>query len=142
MKAKIGKCCITILLLLLIISGMKTYNFIFPKAKSMELPVLEKISSIEIKKGAISTEHRDKEIINTIINGFFKAKPTRNLTIHDTPSLKEYYAITFISEGDDRVYTSFIYNEDAKWYIEQPYYGVYEIKEELFDFIVTSYQKN
>ena len=118
---------LAILLLVLAIGAIKVYNDIFPMAKAIQLPDIEKISSIEISNGNTVIEYTDNRTIKTIMECFLDAKATRNLSVNDAPSVKEYYIVNIITKDGNRGYTSFIYLEDLKWYIEQPYWGVYEM---------------
>ena len=62
-----------------------------------------------------------------IIEQLSKAKETRLLTVHDRPTVRDYYTVDIITKDNDMTYTSFIYQENSKWYLEQPYTGIYEI---------------
>lgn len=117
-----------------IISALILYINIFPLAKPIELPMVKEVNSVEIKKENTVVKYIDDKEILEILKIFSNAKPTRIITAHERPMVKEYYIVIFdISE--DRLYTSFVYNQNEKWYIEQPYVGVYEIKKGLLDFL-------
>ncbi|AKL96979.1 hypothetical protein CACET_c35480 [Clostridium aceticum] len=118
----------------MIISALILYINFFPLAKPIELPIVNEIYAVEIKKEHIMEKYIDDKEILEILNCFSNAKPTRIITTHERPIISEYYTINFYSK-EDRLYTSFVYNENSKWYIEQPYYGVYEIRKGLLDFL-------
>ena len=122
---------LAILLLVLAIGAIKVYNDIFPMAKAIQLPDIEKISSIEISNGNTFIEYTDNRTIKTIMECFLDAKATRNLSVNDAPSVKEYYIVNIITEDGNRGYNSFIYLENLKWCIEQPYWGVYEMGKDM-----------
>ena len=117
-----------------IISAVILYINIFPLAKPMELPMVNEIYAVEIEKDNTVVRYIDGKEIIEILNFFSNAKPTRIITAHERPMVREYYIVNF-DISKDRIYTSFIYNEDSKWYIEQPYVGVYEIRKGLLDFL-------
>jgi hypothetical protein len=117
----------------LFLAGIRFYDFILPKALPIELPAIDKISMIQISKNNIKYEYTDRESIQKIIDVFLNAKRTRRLTVKDESVKNGYYTAKFISVDDKR--DSYIYREGLKWYIEQPYHGVYEIKEEKLAFI-------
>lgn len=118
----------------MIISALILYINIFPLAKPIELPIANEVYGVEIKKENIMESYTDDVEILDILNCFSNAKPTRMITTNERPIVSEYYTVNFYSRKD-RLYTLFIYNENSKWYIEQPYYGVYEIKKGLLDFL-------
>lgn len=130
----IGSVCI--LLFLVCIYGLKIYNDFFPMAEPIYLPNNGEIIAIEITKDTFHKKYTNPEIINTIIEQLSKARETRILTVHDLPPVMEYYTVDIITEDTSKVYTSFIYQENSKWYIEQPYRGVYEITEDIFTLLI------
>ncbi|WDV48140.1 DUF5301 domain-containing protein [Clostridiaceae bacterium M8S5] len=126
---------IVVLVLVIAIGAIKLYNDFFPKAESIQFPDIEKITVIEISKNDLHIKYTDNETIKVIAECFLNAKATRILSVHDVPTVKEYYIVNFIEEDSSRIYTSFIYQENSKWYIEQPYWGVYEIDKDILSFI-------
>lgn len=117
-----------------VISAVILYINIFPLAEPIELPMSNEVYAIEMEKGNAMVKYIDDKEILEILNLFSNTKPTRIMTAHDRPMVREYYTINF-DTNEDRIYTSFVYNENAKWYIEQPYVGVYELKKGFLDFI-------
>lgn len=126
---------IVVLSLVVAIGAIKIYNEIFPMAESIQFPNIEEISEIEISKNDLDIKYTDKEAIKTIAECFINAKATRILSINDAPSAKEYYIVNIIAEDNNRIYKSFIYQENSKWYIEQPYWGVYEMDKYILPFL-------
>jgi hypothetical protein len=126
---------IVVLSLVVVIGTLKAYDYFLPMAKPIEFPNLEKISVIEISKNHLDIKYTDKETIKKIAECLLNAKATRILTVNDYPSAKEYYVVNIIGEDSDRLYRMFIYKENSKWYIEQPYWGVYAVKKNKLFFI-------
>lgn len=126
---------IVVLFLVVAIGSIKVYNDFFPMAESIQFPNIEEISQIEISKNDLNLKYNDKETIKAIAKCFMNARATRILSVNDTPPVKEYYTVNIISEDNSRVYTSFIYRENSKWYIEQPYWGVYEMDKDILPFL-------
>lgn len=97
--------------------------------------VFEKIFSIEISKGDLVISYADNKTIKIITECFINASATRILSVNDAPTVKEYYNVNVITEDGSRSFNSFIYQENSKWYIEQPYWGVYEIGKDIPSFL-------
>lgn len=114
-------------MLLVVIGGIKIYNDFFPMAEPVNFPSNDEIIAIDIKKDTINLKYTDPEILKMIIEQLSKAKETRLLTVHDRPTVRDYYTVDIITKDNDMTYTSFIYQENSKWYLEQPYTGIYEI---------------
>lgn len=133
MKKVIFIISISIVAAILIGAGI-LYNDLFPLAHPIELPLAPEISSIEIKKGNGISIYSEKEEISKILTYFSSARRTRELVIHDEPVLVDYYTVRFLG-SEESEYTSFIYHKNSKWYIEQPYYGIYKTEEEIAQFL-------
>lgn len=125
LKWIISSICIS--MLLVVIGGIKIYNDFFPMAEPVNFPSNDEIIAIDIKKDTINLKYTDPEILKMIIEQLSKAKETRLLTVHDRPTVRDYYTVDIITKDNDMTYTSFIYQENSKWYLEQPYIGIYEI---------------
>jgi hypothetical protein len=97
------------------------------KANPIELPLTENISSIEIPGGIKDTIITDKEIIASFIKKVLEAMPTSKQSVQDVPTVSEYTRVDFVSAKNFS--SIFIYQENSKWYIEQPYRGIYETDE-------------
>lgn len=114
-------------MLLVVIGGIKIYNDFFPMAEPVNFPSNDEIIAIDIKKDTVNIKYTGPEILKMIIEQLSKAKETRLLTVHDRPTVRDYYTVDIITKDNDMTYTSFIYQENSKWYLEQPYTGIYEI---------------
>jgi|LSQX01.3.fsa_nt_gb hypothetical protein len=126
---------IVVLSFVIAIGSIIAYNHVFPKAESIQFPNIEKISTIEISKNSLDIKYTDNETIVTIASFFKNAKPTRKVSVNESPYVKEYYIVNIITEDSSRFYSSYIYQENSKWYIEQPYWGIYEIDVDIISFI-------
>lgn len=121
-------------ILVVIIGALILYMNTFPLARPIELPEVNEVHTVEITEEISTKKYTDHKEILEILNCFLNAKPTRIMSVNETPNVRKLYTVNFFSK-EDRLYTSYIYNKNSKWYIEQPYYGVYEIKENLLDFL-------
>lgn len=97
------------------------------KANPIELPPTDNISSIEIAGGLKDTIITDKEKITSFIQKVVEATLTSKQSLQDVPTVSEYTRVDFVSDGN--ISSIFIYQENSKWYIEQPYHGIYETDE-------------
>jgi hypothetical protein len=97
------------------------------KAKPIELPITDNISSIEIAGGLKDTIITDKKMIASYIEKVAEAIPTSKQSVQDVPTVSEYTRVDFVSEKN--ISSIFIYKENSNWYIEQPYHGIYKTDE-------------
>lgn len=104
----------------------KTYN--------LDILNLNEISSVTIDTlsefGKVK-EITDKETIETVYN-VFNDKTTQIESVNDNPINPEIlFSVTFKNDNGDYK-LAYIYKKDNKYYIEQPYNGIYETSLDSF----------
>mgnify|MGYP003023121500 FL=1 len=95
------------------------------------LPQTDDITSIDITVGENTANHTDKTWISGIIADISSAEPTNRESVQDIPQTESYIKIDFQSEIGTN--TLFAYEDSGKYYIEQPYVGIYEIDSQLYE---------
>ena len=101
------------------------------KAAPITLPQADEIASIDITVGESTISHSDKTWISEIIADISSSEPTRKKSVQDFPQAESYIKIDFRFETGTS--TVFAYEDNGKYYIEQPYQGIYEIDSRLFE---------
>lgn len=101
------------------------------KADPIILPQTDDITSIDITVGENTANHTDKTWISGIIADISSAEPTNRESVQDIPQTESYIKIDFQSEIGTN--TLFAYEDSGKYYIEQPYVGIYEIDSQLYE---------
>ena len=101
------------------------------KARPIVLPEASDITSIDITVGNDCVNYTDGIQISEIISGLSGSEPTNRESIQDTPHVQNYMKIDFQFETGTS--TLFVYEENAKYYVEQPYQGIYEIDSRLYE---------
>lgn len=99
------------------------------KVNPIKLPLTENILSIEIAGGIKDIIVTDREMIESFIQKVAEATPTSKQSVQDVPTVSEYTRVDFVSHGN--ILSIFIYEDNSKWYIEQPYHGIYETDENI-----------
>ena len=99
-------------------------------ASPIRLPDLNNISSINISFEENKIHHTNKTWINDVILEIKNAKATRKESVQDEPKVEEYIKIDIKYSGNTS--TLFAYENKKKYYIEQPYQGIYEIDDNLY----------
>lgn len=105
------------------------------KTIPLQLPKMEEVQSIVVTEGESTIQHVDKTWIREVIAAFSYAQPTRKESVQDTPQVEEYMQIDF--QSDTGITTLFVYEEKGKYYVEQPYHGIYEIHQKQFTMLGT-----
>lgn len=100
------------------------------KAGPITLPQTDEITSIDITVGGNTVTHSDKTWISEIIADISSSEPTKKESIQDVPQAESYIKIDFQFETETS--TLFAYEDSGKYYIEQPYQGIYKIGSQLY----------
>lgn len=101
------------------------------KAAPITLPQADKITSIDITIGENTVSHSDKTWISEIIADISSSEPTKKESVQDVPQAESYIKIDFRHETG--TITIFAYEDRGKYYLEQPYQGIYKIERKLFE---------
>lgn len=72
------------------------------------------------------TESEKVEDIVKVING---AASTKEESVQDAPDAEQYGKIILVSKEDER--TLYYYEREGKYYIEEPYVGIYQCEQDL-----------
>jgi hypothetical protein len=122
---------ISAILVVLLICGYAVFDRIFPKAPAMTVPEKESVLSISIVRNDGSFAAVAGTDYERVLHSLTKARPTREMSISDSPAAKVYYAVKV--QSSDREYSYFIYMNNCNVYIEIPYEGIYRTDGTLFD---------
>ena len=101
------------------------------KAAPITLPRADEITSIDITFEENTVSHSDKTWISEIIADISSSKPTKKESVQDVPQVESYIRIDFRHETG--TITIFAYEDRGKYYLEQPYQGIYKIERRLFE---------
>ena len=74
--------------------------------------------------------HSDKTWISEIIANISSSEPTNKESVQDIPQAESYIKIDFQFETGTS--TLFAYEDSGKYYVEQPYQGIYKIDSQLY----------
>ena len=131
---KKNKWVIPVLIIVIIIILGIVYYYTNQRTFELRLPEIDKVVSINLSEGIqskyLSDNNKITDIFNNIKNSNYK---THKESINDMPKdVNKVIKVTFNYESE--IATSiFIYNKNNKYYIEQPYNGIYEINSELYE---------
>lgn len=101
------------------------------KAAPITLPQADKITSVDITFAENTVSHSDKTWISEIIADISSSEPTKKESVQDVPQVESYIKIDFRHEKG--TITIFAYEDRGKYYLEQPYQGIYKIDRKLFE---------
>ena len=113
---------------MLIIVGCCGYNSMFPVAWPVEHPSVEDVVSVDVLLAG-----RENNILGTdvakMVTHIGNAKPTRAGSVNDSPVITPYYKIKISTK--DKIYLSYVYEDNKKVYLECPYEGIYTMDSEV-----------
>lgn len=100
------------------------------KADLITLPQTDDITSIDITVGENTVNHTDKTWMSEIIADISDSEPTKKESVTDVPQVESYIRIDFYFNTGTS--TLFAYEDSRKYYVEQPYQGIYKIDSQLY----------
>ena len=105
------------------------------RAAPITLPQADEITSIDITSEENTVSHSDKTWISEIIADISSSEPTKKESVQDFPQAKSYIRIDFRHETgtETEIITIFAYEDRGKYYLEQPYRGIYKTDRKLFE---------
>ena len=106
--------------------------------KKINLPKAEEIKEIEIMKNASEESLKiedQKEISDIIADIEENTNDTGRESVNDQPTnIDDYLIIKFHHENtEDSPSIAYVYKDKNSRYVEQPYAGIWELREETFD---------
>ena len=102
------------------------------KVAPITLPQTDEITSIDITFGENTVSHSDKTWISEIIADISSSEPTKKAKCsRPFHKWKVISKLTSSLRNRDKYYLS--YEDSGKYYIEQPYQGIYKIDSQLFE---------
>ncbi len=116
-----------------VIGGYVVLDNIFPKAKPINCPTEESITTITLVQNNGSSLVVETTDISEILKNITDAIPTRAMSVNDYPTTKTYYTIEVDTSA--RQYRYLLYIENSQVYIELPYEGIYKSNQQFLDFI-------
>lgn len=137
MKRK--KTIIFILILFMCIGavlGIFCYNKLNKSSYSLNLPSSDSVYNIILEQNGKTSEIDNKEKIKDIVDVIIEVKrTTKEKSIQDSPiNVNNEIKIDFEFE-DNKIATVFAYEKNDKYYIEQPYNGIYRISPDEYNSI-------
>lgn len=103
-------------------------------ADPIVLPDIDKIETVEITTvGGSTVSYSDKEWIEQFLSIFTQATATSKQSVQDCPNVDKYGKVDISNNGG--ITTVFYYAENGKYYIEQPYQGIYETDVDIDAFV-------
>ena len=113
----------------LLFVSIATFVFLFvgcsKQAEPIVLPAVNEIDSIEITAiDGSQYSYSNTEWIEQFISVFLQAKATTKYSVQDIPNVDDYGKVDVSNDGGTT--TVFYYADSGKYYIEQPYQGIYE----------------
>lgn len=95
------------------------------QAEPIVLPAVDEIEGIEITSPDGSQfSFSDSERIELLMSVFLQAEATTKQSVQDVPTVDDYGKVDISNNGGTT--TVFFYEDSGKYYIEQPYQGIYE----------------
>lgn len=139
MKKEIRLVAIILCACLVAVFGIVCYIKINKSSYTLNLPSKDSVNSIILKQNNRNVNLLEEEIIKDIINVLDGVKrTTKEESIQDTlTNVNDKIQVDLKFKNNetqkDRISTIFVYKKKEKYYIEQPYNGIYRISADEYN---------
>ena len=100
------------------------------KANPIVLPQSSDVVSVDVIDGENTVNCSNKTWIDEVISGLSDSKQTNRESVQDFPQVDNYIKVELNSQTEKT--TVFVYKDKGKFYVEQPYNGIYIIDSDLY----------
>lgn len=122
--------CIGVLLFILCFNKTNKYFY------TLNIPSDDSVYNINLEQNGKRIEVNKKDKIKDIIYIIVKVKrTTTNESIQDSPINVDNVIKIDFEYGEDKTTTVFVYKKKDKYFIEQPYNGIYKISQNEYNSI-------
>lgn len=129
---------IVAVVVVLAIGGIVWYKLATRQVYVPDIPNSHNLSSIsyELPTGIVTVAETEK--MDKILNGLSELNlKTQSVSVQDAPTEVENLVSIRLNYKEDAVGSFYLYSKKKKYYIEEPYNGIYKISEDDYDFVVS-----
>lgn len=129
---------IVAVVVVLAIGGIVWYKLATRQVYVPDIPNSHNLSSIsyELPTGIVTVAETEK--MDKILNGLSELNlKTQSVSVQDAPTEVENLVSIRLNYKEDAVGSFYLYSKKEKYYIEEPYNGIYKISEDDYDFVVS-----
>ena len=129
---------IVAVVVVLAIGGIVWYKLATRQVYVPDIPNSHNLSSIsyELPTGIVTVAETEK--MDKILNGLSELNlKTQSVSVQDAPTEVENLVSIRLNYREDAVGSFYLYSKKEKYYIEEPYNGIYKISEDDYDFVVS-----
>lgn len=129
---------IVAVVVVLSIGGIVWYKLATRQVYVPDIPNSHNLSSIsyELPTGIVTVAETEK--MDKILNGLSELNlKTQSVSVQDAPTEVENLVSIRLNYKEDAVGSFYLYSKKEKYYIEEPYNGIYKISEDDYDFVVS-----
>lgn len=131
-------CGLIVVFVIAAIVGLVWYKLETRQVYILDIPNSYNLSSIsyELESGSVTV--MTEEEMDKVLNGIYGLNlSTKSVSVQDYPTdVEQLVAIRFYYKEEDTVGNIYIYKKKDKYYLEEPYNGIYKITEENYNYII------
>lgn len=122
----------------LIIGVIIWYKLATRKTYTLGVPNSYDLSSISYELPTGIETVADEEKMNIVLNGLDKLNlKTKTVSVEDIPTNVDDLVSIRLNFKEDDVDSFYLYSLNGKYYIEEPYNGIYKLSKKQYDYIIT-----
>ena len=119
---------IVLLVCVSVILGVLYFNKVYKSSYALNIPSEDNVYNISLEQNGKRIQVNEQDKIKDIINIIGKVKrTTTNESVQDSPINVENEIKIDFEYDENKTSTVFVYKKKGKYFIEQPYNGIYRI---------------
>lgn len=136
MKKEIWIFIIVLFMCIGAVLGILCYNKTKESSYALNLPSADSVYKINLDQNGKIIEINEQDKIKDIVNGVAGVKRTTNDdSVQDSPINVDNEIKIDFEFGENKISTVFVYEKKDKYFIEQPYNGIYKISPDEYNSI-------
>lgn len=126
-----------IVIVILTIGGIVWYKLAIRQTYILDIPNSYNLSSISYELPTGIETVAEEEKMDKVLNGLTKLDlKTKTVSVQDVPTGVDNLVSIRLNYKEDAVGSFYLYSKNGKYYIEEPYNGIYKIDKDKYDFII------
>lgn len=127
-----------VLFVVIAIGGIIWYKLATRQVYIPDIPNSHNLSSISYELPTGIETVAEEEKMDRVLNGLNELNlETKSVSVQDVPTDVENLVSIRLNYKEDAVGSFYLYSKNDKYYIEEPYNGIYKIDKDKYEYIIS-----
>lgn len=129
---------LVVLIVIIAVGGIIWYKLATRQVYIPDIPNSYNLSSISYELPTGIETVAEEEKMDKVLNGLTELElETKKVSVQDVPTNVEELVSIRLNYKEDAVGSFYLYSKKGKYYIEEPYNGIYSITKEEYKYVIS-----